>query len=510
MKRLNDFFDNDSKYIFIFSAILMFITHGFCFFNILYSHDSLSFYDINYTAKFDLGRWLYPAFELIRDIASPWMMGIFSTLFVSLSVVLTVKILEFNRIEGMCVSVIFVTNIALISLFSTFSFDADADTFALLLACYASYAFKSYDGKKKYFIPIISLIGCLSLYQAYIDVTIGLFLFILIYKLIRSNDSKNLLSVVTIGLKELLILIISSVIYIVIVKCISLISGISIEGDYNSAGNVANLNIKNIIFIIPRAYGAFVKRIIYPDARNTFFVLIALFALVLCTIFSLIKLLKHNIETKKVVLFFLILFIMPLGLNAIDVISLGALHHLMIFAFYLILLLPLILYKLLAERFNTSIRLVFVISVLSIFVIGFSNIIFANAVYTYKKIVYDNTLLHAHSVWEDVNSLNGYIEGETPVTFIGMFSDESSKTSYESYISNRYSSSFHAGFSSSIAGKTSSRHFYEGILGRNMKIVYPDEESLDMKTISNMPTYPTEGYCQLVGDIVVVKLSNEN
>ena len=95
---------------------------------------------------------------------------------------------------------------------------------------------------------------------------------------------------------------------------------------------------------------------------------------------------------------------MPLGLNAIDVISLGALHHLMIFAFYLILLLPLILYKLLAERFNTSIRLVFVISVLSIFVIGFSNIIFANAVYTYKKIVYDNTLLHAHSVWEDVNS----------------------------------------------------------------------------------------------------------
>ncbi len=515
--KIRSFSDDETKFIFVFTVILMFIAHGFCFLNIMYSHDSVSFSDINYTAKVNLGRWLYPVCIFVRNMATPWMMGILSTLYVSIAVILVTKLLELNRLEGICVSILFVTNIALISLFSTFSFDADADCLALVFACLAAYAYDRNSGKRKFIIPVLCIVGCLALYQAYIDVTIGLFLFILINKLNRSTSKEDIGRVLRTGFQEIGILVSSTFVYLITVIITSKITGISIGGDYNSAGNVSSLNLKSIILIIPRAYGALAKRLIYPDARNNFFVLLATTILFVVTCISLFRLLRKNKDyPKKNTLMVIILILLPLGLNAIFVISLGVLHYLMVFAYYLIFLLPLLLLKILsqtADKEGDSIerdrtRRLFLVSFVSIIVIGFNNVIFSNAVYTYKKIVYDNTLLHAHTVWQDVNELDGYKEGETAVVFVGKFTDSDSNAAYESYISDHYSNTFHAGFTSSIAGEWSLGRFYERILGRDMNIVHPDLEQFDSAVIADMPVYPYDGYCRLVGDTVIVKMSN--
>jgi hypothetical protein len=405
----------------------------------------------------------------------------------------------------------------LISLFSTFSFDADADCLALVLACLAAYAYDRNSGKRKYIIPVLCIVGCLALYQAYIDVTIGLFLFILINQLNRSTTKEDIGKVLRTGFIEIGILVCATFLYLITVIITSKITGTSIGGDYNSAGNVSNLNLKSIIFVIPRAYGALAKRLIYPDARNNIFVLLAIAILFIVTCISLVKLLRINKDfTKKNTIMVISLILLPLGLNAIYVISLGVLHYLMTFAYYLLFLLPLLMLKILSQAADKErdyierdrIKRLFLVSFVAIIVIGFNNVIFSNAVYTYKKIVYDNTLLHAHTVWQDVNELDGYKEGETPVMFVGKFTDSDSNAAYESYISDHYSNTFHAGFTSSIAGEWSLGRFYERILGRDMNIVHTDLEKFDSTLIADMPVYPYDGYCRLAGDTVIVKMSN--
>ena len=299
MGKIRSFSDDETKFIFVFTVILMFIAHGFCFLNIMYSHDSVSFSDINYTAKVNLGRWLYPVCIFVRNMATPWMMGILSTLYVSIAVILVTKLLDLNRLEGICVSILFVTNIALISLFSTFSFDADADCLALVFACLAAYAYDRYSGKRKFIIPVLCIVGCLALYQAYIDVTIGLFLFILINKLSRSTTKEDVRNVWRAGFLEIAILVVSTFLYLITVIITSKTTGISIGGDYNSAGNVSNLSLKSIVLVIPKAYGALAKRLIYPDVRNNFFVLLATAILFIVTCISLVWVFKRNKDYPK-------------------------------------------------------------------------------------------------------------------------------------------------------------------------------------------------------------------
>lgn len=180
MNKLKSFFDEDSMFVFISSVITMIIAHGFCFANLMFSHDSLKFYFSTEYRKVALGRWLYPLFGLIRGMAYPWVMGCFSVLYVSLAVVIVTKTLEFSRMQGLCVVVVFSTNITLTALFCTYLYDADADCLALLLSCLAVYGFRRLSKMTKILVPSIFLVLCLALYQSYICVAIGLFLLILI------------------------------------------------------------------------------------------------------------------------------------------------------------------------------------------------------------------------------------------------------------------------------------------------------------------------------------------
>ena len=187
-KYFESFFDDDTKFTFLSSIIVMLIAHGFCFMNLMYSHDSLWFADTSGSGKIKLGRWLYPFFARMRLIPTPWMMGVFSILYVSLAVVLVAKVFDLSKIQGLSVGILFASNVSLTSLFCTYIHDADADCFGVLLACFAVYAFKTFPRILRIVVPIISLSLCLALYQAYICVSVGLFLILLICE---SNDSNN-------------------------------------------------------------------------------------------------------------------------------------------------------------------------------------------------------------------------------------------------------------------------------------------------------------------------------
>ncbi|WP_026670480.1 glucosyltransferase domain-containing protein [Butyrivibrio sp. AE3006] len=513
---MEKYFDSEDRYTFISTALIMLAVHGFAFANLMYSHDSLYFYDTYNAAKVDLGRWLFPLIKIIRNEATPWMMGVLSTIYVSLAVVFVKRLLRFDQKKGFCVSVLFASNIALISLFCTYSADADADCLALLLSCLAVYTFERCSGKLKTALPILFIVCTLALYQAYICVTIGLFLIILIYKTAEINDKAGVNKVIMTGIKEVAVLAISVVVYIVSMIIAAKVFGVELSNDYNGPGSVASHGIKDIILLIPKAYGSFGKRLLLPYGYSNVIstvTSIVLLLLILVYAINYIKICKVRSEAQ--ILSAALLLILPLGLNAIYVISFGMIHQLMIFAFCLFFLLPLVFDELINNSENgyqgdenrKKFQRLLSAAIVCILIICFNNAVFANGAYTHKKLVYDNTILHAQNVWEDVNSIDGYVEGETPVVFAGEFTE--SKAVYQNMLTDKYQNALLGSFGSSITYEDSMIHYFEGILGRKMKIEHLDSSNTDKGVLADMPEYPSEGYCRYSDGKVIVKMSNK-
>ena len=70
------------------------------------------------------------------------------------------------------------------------------------------------------------------------------------------------------------------------------------------------------------------------------------------------------------------------------------------------------------------------------------------------------------------------------------------------------SSSTDPSSNSSITYNGTEYSFYYGILGRNLNITYNDAAISEAKEYADMPIYPSNGYCKMIDDRVVVNLSN--
>ena len=506
MKKIDDFWDQQSKFVFLISVILMIIAHGFCFMNLMYSHDSLKFYETSGIDKIALGRWLYPLFVHVRQIATPWMMGILSTIYVAIAVVLVTKILDFNKLQSVCVAMLFSSSITLTALFCTYIFDADADCMAMLLACFAVYAFKSFPNGINIITSSTAIMFCLALYQAYICLTIGLFIAFLIIKSKEIKNWEDVLRVFIIGLKEILTIILSIIMYISMMHLVANHYGVRLSTKYNGAGKLSSLTFDTVLKAIPEAYSYFRDTFFNVTGYNRQSMVYVYYFMVFVLLLSFVVYIRTNKPfIGAIIIIIPCIILMPLALNAIFLVSFGAIHQLMIFAFCLVLLLPFIFTNITAEPVSYGRKIVNCIAALSISFICFNNIVYSNGAYTYKKLVYDNTALNAQTIWKDVNSTKGYTNGVTPVVLMGEFG--SSRAAYNSSVGDRFNDALTGASKSSMTYHKSVRKYFYGILGRDMKLKYNDPNIRRNKKYIDMPAYPSKGYCEMINGKVVVKLN---
>ncbi len=517
MEKVKKFFDDTSRFIFVSSVVIMIIAHGFCFMNIMFSHDSLSFAEIDGLDKVGLGRWLYPFLAHRRLIATPWLMGALSIFYVSLAVVLVSKVLELSRLQGMCVAILFGTNVTLTSLFCTYVFDADADCLGLLFACIAVYSFRKFPKILNIVIPVISVVICLALYQAYICVAIGLYILILIKDAMNSESWNDILKVFICGIKELSTLLLGIIVYIPLMHAAAGHYGVELSNEYNGAGNLSSLTAAGVINDIPVSYEYFRDYFFSITEYNSLSMVRVSWLIAILIVISVVYyILKHRKFLGSLVIVIPCLIIFPLGLNAIHLVSFGLIHQLMIFAFCLVYMLPIVIVDISQEKddgdqaidkvLSYSKKAVYAITVIAIVYIGFSNIVYSNGAYLYKKLVYDNTALHAQTIWKDINCIDGYNEGVTEVVFMGDFS--ASKIAYKGIVGDRYFNVLTGAGNSSITYPKTANAFFYNILGRDLIIVHDDAGLADNTDYIEMPAYPRDGYCKMIGDRVVVKLQN--
>ena len=500
----------EDKFYFILTFCMMLLIHGFCFANLLYSHDSLNFYNTDSLWKISIGRWLFPLIIRIRQFAAPWTIGLISSFFVSLSAVLTIRILEFSKkYQNISVIVLFVTNISLFALFCTFIFDGDADCIALCATCFAVYAFKYFPKRINVLVSIISLVICLALYQAYLCVTIGLFLFLVMKKAFQAMNHADMMNTLIYGVKELLVLTISSIIYLICMVAISKYTGISFQDSYNSPTTALKLTLVGALKLIPGCYYSFLKFFLSRGQfNNPFFSFVSKIYFVFIggvLVYAIIKCIREY--AWRLLILIPALLILPIGLNVFYFPALGEIHELMMFAFCLMYLLPFLFFDPLEDAISSKPFLQKTLKTFPyafILLVGLHFTTYGNGAYTYKKLVYDSTMEHAQTIWKDLMNLDGYTEGETKVYFVGQFWN--SNATYRNPIEKRYVGILTGFYPSAISYSLSIQHYYLGILGKNLNLVRLRTDLKTSPEVEAMPVYPLDGYCKMIGDTAVVKL----
>ncbi len=499
-KKLISFFHRKELYIALIATfILGILAHGFVFFNYSFSHDSLTFAFSNDAMwKISLGRFMQPVGMLIRgNIHTPWVIGMFSMLYISLTTYFLSKIFKIKKplyIVG--ISGLLVTSSILTLTNATYMHEADSFMLALMLAVLSVYIFDK--AKYNFLISSILLTMSLGFYQSYFQIALAIFVILIFLKVLNNEKLKNIAKYFG---KVALTFIVAFILYYIIHKLTLIIFNIEIIDSYNSISNIYSILNLGIFRDI---YDSVLQTMSFYFLGSTYNFWITTIAHALSAILIIILLIKKVIKAKltktniTLVIISGIAFIISLDL--IYILSGGFTHHLMVYS----ICMPLILLIVLLD--HKSNKILSQIGIVVVFITIYSNIIYANQVYLKKDLDYNSTQELFSRMVSDIEEIDGYIPKVTPVIFVGhldfnpnyeynkLFSDLN-----EMGLTSKQSITYHYTF----------QQFNDYIVNSPLVII-PTMEYNENKNIVEMPLYPNKGSIELIDDKVFVKLSNDN
>lgn len=205
----------------------------------------------------------------------------------------------------------------------------------------------------------------------------------------------------------------------------------------------------------------------------------------------------------KIIVFLLIVLLLPFSMNISHFLS-GMTHRLMEYAFGM----PYLLLLLMLPQVHETIKKKFLLSgmtSIALLTLIMSNIVYGNQLYLKKEMAYDNTLLTMNRVITNLEAMDDYVVGYTPIMFVGDL--EASSVVSEPYLYRHlegglgvYKHHFSLTYYSTYPS------YFMNILCYPMKIVY-DQDIRDMEEVDKMPRFPDNGYIQRIGSVIVVRLN---
>lgn len=271
------------KLAFYSSFLMVLLVHLYKFSNTLLNHDSLYNYYSNQNIL-GSGRW---ALSVSCGVSSyydlPWINGLFSCLWLALSVVVIVRLFKIkNPILILLTGGLLATAPALTETFY-FLFTADGYMFALLLSVLAVY-FSRIEEKRLLFHILSIICICIScgIYQAYVPFALVLSVCYFMIKLLDNPfEKKDYYNWV---IRQIFIYVIALSMYYVIWKLLMFITG-TVVTDYQGISEVGNVNI-TIIFTgfiksIKDVLLYFIQWNVFANGFSTYSILNILFLIIL-------------------------------------------------------------------------------------------------------------------------------------------------------------------------------------------------------------------------------------
>ena len=491
-----------SKDLFIIttiSALIFYIlAHGYRFCNAMFSGDSLyMIYQDDSAWEIALGRFVQPFLVFLRGgMESPFLFSIIAMFFVSLSAYLVVDFLEINRLLSVIlVSAIMTCNSTVLATNATFLSYWDLYAIALFLSVFGVWLMKK---DKLIFFFLGAFILCLSIgtYQAYICVSIGLVMIHFIFKMMEKST------------------------FNVIWKIFQRVFNIWTANTYNGMASVGDITIASLGEVIATTYKNVFNYFIYPDTfittvyRGKSLSIIWEYILRICNIVVCIMLAyaliwknikcKTNLWQRTLQIFIIVLF--PFGINFVCVVTQGMQHILMIYAFYLVYILAIKVTESCQSDWiregtirKSSVPWLAVLGALAI--LTWSNIVYSNQVYEKKDLQDKATLSMMTRIVYEIESMEDYVAGVTPVAFYGSFESSPYLTEIEVFQDIK---PYGMG-KSAITYIGPDYSYLTYILNVNMNLTRVVDET---GAIGQMPTYPTKGSVAYVDGTVVVKISD--
>ena len=519
INRIKEYVTKDKERIatvFLSVFIIGLITHGFIFSNFFLSHDALNefylFGPVNYydysvvIHKVSLGRFFAPIYDIVfrGPVASPWLAGILSLLWIALSVYFVCLLFDIrSKFEIGIISAIFLTNLSLISEIGSFMNDLDSYAFALLLAVLSVYFWNK--GKLTLIPSAVCLVLMLGIYQSMISVMITLVIFISIKKLLNNEEYKK---VIIDGMLAIGVIIVGSLSYLVVVKTANVIMNTALLDGYNSLQNLWNKQDVSKVGLLIETYTMFFRYIIEQPTIITKSVSISLQIIVLLSVLVsvILILLKTGISKPNKLLIVVLILALPFGMNLSYFSNNGIIHDLMKYAIWLVYFFLLLLVKHIVSLSNTKkSSLLYCFAVSLLFVIVWGNIKTANAAYTKKELEYQQTLSLMTRVVERMETTEGYIPGETPVAFIGRLDFEK-----RDYFDDLYNINGQK-YLSTISSENYVACYFDYVLHRPLSLVNARirDEYAEIDEVKEMGYFPDITCTKMINGTLVVKMNPE-
>ncbi len=496
----------------VFYTVLFYVVaHGHRFSNTFFSGDSLlMIYQNDAAWEVSLGRFMHPFWVLLRGaVESPFLISVISVTFYALSVYFVLDFLEMRRVLSVVVvAAVMTCNPTVLATNATFLTYADFYVISLFLAVFGTWLMK----KEKWFgfsLGAIALSISMGTYQAYICVAIAMVMIHFVFRVVQDAPVKK--TWISLG-KYLVSFAGAAVLYYGIWKLFQILFNIWTADTNNGMASLGEFALSDLFGIIGTTYAKFVGYFVNPEVfltlpfRGESMSVIWVWLIRLCNlavvILLVMSLVIYNIRRKTTllqrVLQIGILLFFPFGANVVCFISQGMEHMLMMYAFVFVYVFAVKAGESILREH--PIRNPWVVTLMLLAVITWSNIVYSNQVYV-KKDLQDKA---AHSLMTrivyEIENMPGYVAGETPVAFFGSFDNTEYVQDIEAF----------AALTPYGMGITSLQYagtdyaYLRYILNVNMNFTRADIED---PTIAQMPLYPAEGSIAYVDGTVVVKIS---
>ena len=525
------------RFSLISAVVWVLAGHAYAFFNDLFSHDALNALyasGMEERWKVELGRFVFPLYRTIfrGALATPWVIGLLTILWVALAVYVLAKIFELKTFAPIFFAAgILAVNRTMFCLGGTYLYELDIDMLSVFLAALSVYLWK--NRKYGFLLGALPLVGTLGIYQCNISVAAVLVIFVLVLALVRGEMTAK--EAFRKGLLALAMLAIGALIYLAFLKLISWIVGISpVSGYYNSITNILKPKTRGIFSLLFGMYRDYRKTVFYwPTSYPEILIICAVLFSLLATLIQMVwNGVRRKVGKPALVLAAVLLALVPAASNTAYVLNNGDVHDLMKYAVWMVFLLPLIVLgkahdvvdaggdadaassesenassskALRLKKAIPSIVYVLVFVILADFVVS------ANSIYLKKNLEQHATLSLMTRVFYDIDRTPGYVAGETPICFIGAPDLDRQMPGFEKYYL------FTGTWSGSAVASDNYEYFYhpyrvyaQYYLNEKAAFCSIEEYNRFKKdtAILTMPVYPEEGSIGWVDGVLIIHMSH--
>lgn len=482
----------ENRVPFLAALLTGFAAHMFMFTNKLVNHDEIEalFYK---GATVTSGRWgLELSKLLLPNWSMPWIYGLLTLLLISVSVCIMLGILEIrSRLPQILLAAVVVSFPSLTGTYC-FMFTSAAYGLAFLLAVLCVWLYQK-GGAVNAAFATVSLVLCLSIYQAYIAITASLFVLLMIKGCLEVE--KSVWQIVLYGLKALAMMAAALAVYFAVTLLVFRFTG----AEFNSYV-MENVNDKaSLLGKVRMAYENFrdiftfrnYSLISSEGARYAHIVLLGVILV------GLVLAARKSMPLNWVLLAVLVL-LLPLSINCMYLLmSPQSIHTLVLYSFVCLYFLGALILEKLAPRPGLLVK---DIMALLMCIIIASNVYFANMTYLKMHLQYENANAFYVSLIAQIKETEGFDENSR-LAIIG-------RQDNLLYPFPELGTDGLLGPSQDLVNIYSRENFFRRYLGFDVPFAGQEELDALSKTaeFEQMAEYPYNGSVKKIGDYIVVKL----